>query len=105
MGSTGTDGGRGWTRRLASTLSYRADRQDLLYLVAVGLGAPAAALVGLSVAATVAGPDVASGASGLGAATLLFVATVVVFEAGWYAGHGTADRGARTADRGGPADD
>lgn len=87
MHSTGTDGGRGLARRLASTLSYRTDREDLLYLVAVGFGAPAAALVGLSVAATVGGRGLASGASGLGAGTLLFVATVAVFEAGWYAGH------------------
>lgn len=88
MGSTGTDEGRGLARRLASALSYRADREDLLYLVVVGFGAPAAALVGLSVAASLAGPAVASGASGLGAGTLLFVATVAVFEAGWYAGYG-----------------
>lgn len=86
MGSTGTDGGQGVARRVASALSYRTDGEDLLYLVAVGFGAPAAALVGLSVAATVAGPEVAAGASGLGAGTLLFAATVAVFEAGWYAG-------------------
>lgn len=88
MGSTGTDGGPGVAHRLASALSYRADREDMLYLVAVGFGAPAAALVGLSVAATVAGSEAASGATGLAAGTLLFATTVAVFEAGWQVGHG-----------------
>lgn len=86
MNGAETEGGLGG--RIVELLSYGSDRADLLYLVAVGLGAPAAALVGLTVAAALGGGEVAAGGSGLAAGTLLFVATIVVFEAGWYTGYG-----------------